>query len=1111
MRNRTRLRPTVELLEERLPLAGETFLVNFELAGDATPNGYLADAGDLFGDRLDGHRYGWSSDHTDVSREYGLEPDRRLDTLIRFHAAQHWEFELPDGNYQVTVSIGDPSSASTHTINVEGSSYWNAVSLAAGDFLAMSSVVNVSDGRLTIDQGAAAEQATRINYVHIQGLANAANTSPGPPIITEPAADSSSLSPIDVHMEAVGFFDADGDSHLSTDWEIWTTGPGAERVWFTLGIQGVERLHTHLGDGYFENSHAGRIDMLPDTNYELRVRFRDDAGAVSNDALRSFATGAASTIFALSLDDVLDAPPVTWELSGGLPIELPSTGTLLSPQDAIVAVDLDGNSDYPGDESPANAVDGTLAKYLNFGKVNAGFIVTPASGASILQSFQMTTANDAEERDPTSWQLFGTNDAIVSGDNSSGNAENWTLIESGAVSLPAARNTAGPIVELVNDTAFTSYRMIVTGIKNDTAANSMQFAEIQFFGTLQSGPLLSPTNPIIAIDLDGGSSYPGDETPRNAIDRTTNKYLNFGEINSGFIVTPSDATSVVSSFQITTANDAEERDPTSWQLFGTNAAIASTDNSRGNAESWTLIDSGSVNLPGVRNADGPVVLVDNDAAYTSYRMVFTGVKNAASANSLQFSEIQFFGSQSGMPSPPSLTLESASGELLLFIEGSDLAGNAVTNPPALAEHVAPRVVISGGSSGLRLAASDLRFYESQGQPRRICLPALDLAPGESVYLWVAVDGSTYYGLESQTQPVFNQLARDCETNVPFLATQPNYVVDVVAEGFQLPVNVAFVPNPGPAPSDPAFYVTELYGTIKVVTNNGTVADYATNLLNFNPTGNFPGSGEQGLSGIVVDPATGDVFVTRVTDTDGLPGGEHHPQVVRFTSSDGGRTAASETVILDMVGESQGQSHQISNISIGPDNKLYVHNGDGFDASTALNLNSYRGKVLRVNFDGSAPDDNPFYDVNNGINARDYIFAYGFRNPFGGAWRAADGGHYQVENGPSVDRFSKVEEGVNYGWDGSNASMFTNALYNWNPAHAPVNISFVQPETFNGSQFPAEKFDHAFVSESGPTYANGPQASANGSSSLSWTQTGTSATVPRPWSNMWARGEPPWWA
>jgi hypothetical protein len=71
--------------------------------------------------------------------------------------------------------------------------------------------------------------------------------------------------------------------------------------------------------------------------------------------------------------------------------------------------------------------------------------------------------------------------------------------------------------------------------------------------------------------------------------------------------------------------------------------------------------------------------------------------------------------------------------------------------------------------------------------------------------------------------------------------------------------------------------------------------------------------------------------------------------------------------------------------------------------------------------------------------------------------------------------AQVNRGVNYGYDGSNASMMTSAIYNWNPSHAPVNITFVQRATFNGSQFPASKMDHAFVSESGPTYAGGTQA------------------------------------
>jgi glucose/arabinose dehydrogenase len=311
--------------------------------------------------------------------------------------------------------------------------------------------------------------------------------------------------------------------------------------------------------------------------------------------------------------------------------------------------------------------------------------------------------------------------------------------------------------------------------------------------------------------------------------------------------------------------------------------------------------------------------------------------------------------------------------------------------------------------------------------------------------------------------------------IPWTVRQPGYVVEIVAGGFQLPVNIAFVPNPGSAPDSPLLYVTELWGQIKVVKRNGTVSDYATNLLNFDPLGPFPGAGEQGVSGIVVEPTTGDVFASMLYEdtastADPKP---HYPKVVRFHSNDGGRTAATQTTILDMFGEAQGQSHFISNTSIGPDGKLYQHMGDGYAHARAQNLNWFRGKILRMNLDGSPASDNPFYDAGDGINARDYVYAYGFRNPFGGDWREADGMHYEVENGRRVDRFAQVVPGRNYLWDGFDPSMTNYALYNWDLSHAPVNIAFIQPGTWSGSGFPQEKMDHAFVSEHGP-HAPGPQ-------------------------------------
>jgi glucose/arabinose dehydrogenase/PKD repeat protein len=421
---------------------------------------------------------------------------------------------------------------------------------------------------------------------------------------------------------------------------------------------------------------------------------------------------------------------------------------------------------------------------------------------------------------------------------------------------------------------------------------------------------------------------------------------------------------------------------------------------------------------------------------------------------------------------PKIILDSPEGELFLEISGFDGVSNQINNPAGINVHKPLRIIVDGGSGGFSIEQSTLVFTDQSGIDKTVYLPSLGVNAGQQIYFWVSSNGSTYFGNSTESEPNFANLAQGIP--VPWSIRQSGYKVEKIATGFQLPVNIAFVPNPGNDPEDPFFYVTELYGNIKVVKRNNTVGTYASGLLNFDPTGNFPGSGEQGLAGIVVDSVTGDVFAAYLYDSN-PPNGAHYPKVVRFTSNDGGLTAATETTILDMPGETQGQSHFISNLSIGPDGKLYVHMGDGFDASTALNLNSFRGKILRVNLDGSAPSDNPFYDAGNGITATDYLYAYGFRNPFGGGWRASDGFHYEVENGPgSNDRFAKVEAGVSYGWNGDASTMTINAIYNWNPTHAPVNICFIQPETFDGSGFPANKMDRAFVTESGPTWATGQQ-------------------------------------
>jgi len=300
--------------------------------------------------------------------------------------------------------------------------------------------------------------------------------------------------------------------------------------------------------------------------------------------------------------------------------------------------------------------------------------------------------------------------------------------------------------------------------------------------------------------------------------------------------------------------------------------------------------------------------------------------------------------------PPTVRIESAASDLLLEISGADGITNNIDNPSPLATHQPVRVVISVGSSGVLLPSSTLVFNSDDGSDHTLFLPPVNLSSSQKTYFWISNTGSSYFGEASQTAPDFSLLARG--SSVSWTVSQSGYKVEIVATGFQLPVNIAFHPNPGDQPDDPFYYVTELYGAIKVITRGGEIIDYASGLLNFNPTGNFPGSGEQGLSGIVVEPTTGDVFANLLYDAV-PPNGPRYPKVVRFQSADGGLTAATQMTILNMPGEEQGQSHFISNLTIGPDGKLYVHMGDGFNAATALNLNSFRGKILRLNLDGFA--------------------------------------------------------------------------------------------------------------------------------------------------------------
>lgn len=95
--------------------------------------------------------------------------------------------------------------------------------------------------------------------------------------VQEPAVDAAPLNPADVHMVA-RYEDEDGDAHICSNWEI--RSPVGELVWHAdcEEASGEARVHIHLGDGHFVNSLEGHTELEFDSEYVLRVRFKDDSG-----------------------------------------------------------------------------------------------------------------------------------------------------------------------------------------------------------------------------------------------------------------------------------------------------------------------------------------------------------------------------------------------------------------------------------------------------------------------------------------------------------------------------------------------------------------------------------------------------------------------------------------------------------------------------------------------------------------------------------------------------------------------------------------------------------------------------------------------------------------
>jgi glucose/arabinose dehydrogenase len=245
----------------------------------------------------------------------------------------------------------------------------------------------------------------------------------------------------------------------------------------------------------------------------------------------------------------------------------------------------------------------------------------------------------------------------------------------------------------------------------------------------------------------------------------------------------------------------------------------------------------------------------------------------------------------------------------------------------------------------------------------------------------------------------------------------NESVQVLATNLEKPWAIDFAGD--------KIFVTEKAGQVRVI-ESGILLDEPLVTLR---TANVFGGG---LLGIAVHPSFSSnhfIYVYYTYEKDDMLWNK----ILRITESNNKLDAAK--TIFDKIPGSAYNNGGI--MKFGPDGKLYVGTGYISDSSHgSQDIQSLEGKILRLNDDGSIPDDNPFSDSP--------VFSLGHMNPKGLSWDN-EGNLFVAEMGPSKnDEINLVQSGGNYGWPEQECSgdgEFIDPINCYDPAIEPGGIVF----------------------------------------------------------------------
>jgi len=286
--------------------------------------------------------------------------------------------------------------------------------------------------------------------------------------------------------------------------------------------------------------------------------------------------------------------------------------------------------------------------------------------------------------------------------------------------------------------------------------------------------------------------------------------------------------------------------------------------------------------------------------------------------------------------------------------------------------------------------------------------------------------------------------------LPLLLLNPLYAADYriesIATGLSHPWAIAFLP-------DGDMLVTERSGQLRRITNGE---------LKQEPIANLPEvyvAGQGGLLDIILDPG----FETNRRLYLSYSSGRKNANALRVISASlEGNRLENIHALFTSIPLRDTANHYGGRLALMPDQTLLISVGEGFDyRERAQSLDNHFGKLIRVNKDGTVPENNPFTGRDDALPE---IWSYGHRNPQG-LLVSRDGTVWLHEHGPrGGDELNEINPGKNYGWPaithgmdytGAYVSPFTKApgmeqpVVYWTPSIAPSGFYEYQGDAFQG--------------------------------------------------------------